>query len=64
MKSPWSRLRKRLHEVTGRATNRRSKYGSLLKLAGEERRIINYSRRFPSQVQLIPTEVSRLLLNV
>ena len=61
--SKWNRLRARLHEVTGRvklrSTSRRnsSRYGSLLKLASEERRI-HRSRHFSSQPHLNPAEVS------
>ncbi|KAI9563701.1 hypothetical protein GHT06_011165 [Daphnia sinensis] len=57
VKSPWSRLRQRVHEVTGRSRNERSdrqhrKYGSLLKLANEERRNVHQARRYNSQVRL------------
>jgi hypothetical protein len=58
VKSPWSRLRQRVHEVTGRSRNTKnhsSKYGSLLKLADEERRIIHGARRSNSQIRLNPT---------
>ncbi|XP_032788882.2 uncharacterized protein LOC116926171 isoform X1 [Daphnia magna] len=57
VKSPWSRLRQRVHELAGRSKNERSdrrhrKYGSLLKLANEERRNVHQTRRYNSQVRL------------
>ena len=65
MKSPWSRLRQRVHKVTGRSRNasiqnHSSKYGSLLKLANEERRIIHEARRTNSQIRLNPIDVNQI----
>ena len=62
VKSPWSRLRQRVHEVTGRSRigntkNQSSKFGSLLKLANEERRFIHQARRSNSQIRLNPIDV-------
>jgi hypothetical protein len=62
VKSPWSRLRQRVHEVTGRSRtgntkNQSSKFGSLLKLANEERRFIHQGRRSNSQIRLNPIDV-------
>lgn len=62
VKSPWSRLRQRVHELAGRSKNERSdrrhrKYGSLLKLANEERRNVHQTRRYNSQVRLNTNDV-------
>lgn len=66
VKSPWSRLRQRVYEVTGRSRNGHTKnhssnkYGSLLKLANEERRIIHEGRRNNSQIRLNPIDVNQI----